>query len=195
MIQHWCLEEYICSNPLVYKKPIIKGGYIIGYWKSKFFPILQISKNTPSKECTSLVFGRVHSFQSSSFQEAYHKGTVHHWLMDEYIHSKKRSVKEMYIIWLWKITFIQFLCSQETNHKGILYYWFWEEYIHFKSSHLVFQKLIIKYWYLIGFLGESTISSQVISQQEHFIIKNMNESIKGVNAMSASDTQFMPLNK
>ena len=40
MVHHWLLEEYIHSNPLVFKKHIIKGWYIIGYWKSTFIPIL-----------------------------------------------------------------------------------------------------------------------------------------------------------
>ena len=51
------LEEYIHSNPPVKKNKIknnIKGWNIIG-------------------------FRRVHPFQSSSFQEIYERGSVHHW--------------------------------------------------------------------------------------------------------------------
>ena len=38
--------------------------------------------------------GIVHSLKSSSFQETYHKGMVHHWLLEEYIHSNQLDFKK-----------------------------------------------------------------------------------------------------
>ena len=45
VIHLWFLEEYINFNPPDYENDIIKGWYVIGFWKSAFIPIIEFTQN------------------------------------------------------------------------------------------------------------------------------------------------------
>ena len=86
------LEEYINSNPLVLKKHIIKGWYIIGYWKSTFIQIVysyQSNIGLIIKGWYIIGYWKSTLISIFYFQETYHKGMLHHWLLEEYIHSNR----------------------------------------------------------------------------------------------------------
>ncbi len=100
--------------------------------------------------------GRVHSFQSSSFQDTYPKGTVHCCVLEEAgIYSdplmfKKHTMKGCYIIVFGRVHSIQSSSLQETYHKGMVHHWVFGRMHSFQSSSFqeTYHKGMVHHWFL-----------------------------------------------